>query len=65
MKLTNKERLEKLEQAAILIRDVEFSYEFGTEARQLLYRTVVQVFGALGTLSGYMQNLREADEYEK
>ncbi len=46
--MNNKERLEKLEQAVRLIREVEFSYTSGTIERSNLFKFVSTHFSFLG-----------------
>jgi len=57
-KMTNQERLDKLWKAKALIREVEFSYPTGHQARVFLYGQVVLNFFGIGSpLTGYMMRL--------
>jgi hypothetical protein len=48
--MTDAERLEKLEQAVKLIREVEFSYPYGSDERSRLYAWVVSQCSFIGYL---------------
>lgn len=62
--LTDAERLEKLEQAIALIRDVEFSYPFVNdegqrdETRRMIYSVIVDSF-SLTKIGALYSNLRK------
>jgi len=62
--MTNKERLRKLEQAVSLIRDVEFSYEYGTPNRSMIYRVMVESFSItdVGQLMTELRNDKSCDD---
>jgi hypothetical protein len=57
--MDDKERLEKLEQAEKLIREVEFSYPVGSDIRRNIFKSVVDTFGFSGILSNIMLDLRK------
>lgn len=56
--MTDEQRLEKLEQAVKLIREVEFSYPVGDETRRMMYASVVEVF-SLTRIGQLMTELRK------
>lgn len=57
--MTDTERLEKLETARNLIREVEFSYGSNSTVRHAIFQAVVRVFGPHGGLSEVIQQLKK------
>lgn len=55
--MTDNERLEKLEQAVRLIRDVAFSYKEGEYPRRMIYRVMVDCF-SLNFIGALMTELK-------
>lgn len=62
----NVERLEKLEQACKLIRDVEFSYPYGDATRAMIYKVMVDKFSFtdIGALMTHLKERIKKDKYE-
>ncbi len=56
--MTDNERLEKLEQALRLIREVEFSYSEDDYKRKMIYRGVVHSFGLGAEIGVIMTELK-------
>lgn len=56
--MTDNERLEKLEQAVRLLRDVEFSYKEGQYERRMIYRVMVDSF-SLNFIGALMTELKK------
>ena len=63
--MTNKERLDRLEQANKLIREIEFSYPVDDPIRKAIFKVVVDTFSYLGTLAPIMDGLERAIKDEK
>ena len=57
--MSNQERLEKLELAGRLIREVEFSYPIGDDTRQAIFKVVVNTFSFMGSLNPIMSELED------
>jgi hypothetical protein len=64
LKMTNKERLEKLDRACELIREVEFSYSSKDIIRKELYSIVVRTFSWGGGISIIKEWIREEMDKE-
>lgn len=56
--MTDAERLEKLTQAVSMIRDVEFSMQYGEPDRAMIYSVMVDSF-SLTKIGAYMTRLRK------
>ena len=56
--MSDQERLDKLEGAKRLIREVEFSYKYGDDMRLRLFAVVADTFGIGGSLSVVMTRLK-------
>lgn len=63
--MTNQERLAKLNEAISIIRDVEFSFEQGSQERRLLYKFVVDHFSLVGPFVNLMDQLKMDAEDER
>lgn len=64
--MTDKERLDKLEQAVKLLREVEFSYEYGHPVRAMFYRVMVNSFSLtdIGAFMTELKNNRYRDSHD-
>lgn len=62
--LTDEQRLEKLELAEKLIREVEFSYQYGTNIRSSIYREVIAMFGMNSFTGNLTCRLRNEVRYK-
>ncbi len=54
------ERMAKVKQAEVLLREVEFSFKLGDSTRQEIHRVVSSTFG----LNGYMNGIKHMLERE-
>lgn len=57
--MTNRERIEKLEAAEKLIRDVEFSYPVDHLVRRTFYKFIVMHFSHIGFIGRYIYDLKK------